>query len=800
MTNIPQVRAFGQEIEENFNLTQLFQSYVNKPEITALTPAFLVAGSQNVLIDYAQRVISRNGYTLYNQANTGAGGIKSSFDWQSSNGFNTNLRAWDHTLEFDWNGTYNTLLSNLRSTMISFDKVLDYAEQQDVLLFVNGDGAAMNRWSGGASKVRTSTATTITKAGVLSSVTTIAFNASAAPGTVAATITDSANNFLAAQFTAGDTLSVTGSVGNSSNFTIASVTAGTITLIMSDVLVTEAAGQTITMYNQTGPTWKSSRFFSTISGRAFTYKGISYLYSAGENTDTLTGVTAAAGQLVGVVTISQANPAIVTRVAHGLNVGDEIFFTTTGTLPAGLTADTPYFVIAGGYDANDFEVAATAGGAAIITTDAGSGTHTCYKVTPFPTVTAGDVVWQTPDLITLPSDITTPFPLFYPDLIGVQLNMVSFASTKSQMTFGSKDIDYTNFVITSPRAPGDPYQKPLTNGNATCVVPIDNDKAILNVQNTLLFGSGLDAWDQIDFHMSADNSEELLRIIRYKTAAGSGIISKDAITSIKNAVVYISREPALDFLGQGNLEAPDGRKNVPISDSIKTDFDSYDFTNADVAYWKRAIYIALPAEGLVLIYDMMRNLWQPPQTLAISKFAIIGDQLYGHSSVTNETYQLFVGTDDNGVAIEQVARFAYNNGGTRQRVKRMTEYWTDGYITANGVLTYTINFGFNGALGSASLEIDGNDESVVVTGGGEPLGNLPLGEGPFGGDSIDPLAGLPGADTPLQRFFQIDTCTAVDYTEHYVEYRMSTLGGQFAIVAHGSNQFDAGTVPILNKK
>lgn len=705
-----QPRAFGQEIEENFNLVQLFASYVNKPEITAITPAFLVSGSQNVLVDYAQRIISRNGYTLYNQANTGLGGIKGSYEWQTSTGSEFSLRSHDHSLEFDWNGTYNTLLTNLRSAALSFAKVLDYAEQQDVLLMVNGEGSSMRRWSGGVSKVRVSTGTTVTKAGVLTAVSTIAFNASASPGTIAATITDSALNFLNAGFAAGDTLSITGSSGNSSNFTIGSVTAGTITLIMSDILVTEIAGPSITMYNQTGPTWKSARFFSTISGRAILYNGTAYTYSGGESTDTLTGLTA------------------------------------------------------------------------------------------FPTVTAGDAVWQQSDTISLPSAVTSPFPLFYPDLINVQLNMVFLASTKSMIVVASKANDYTNFTTSATRAAGDPVQQPLTNGAATCIVPMDNDRAILNVQNTLLFGSGLDAWDQIDFHMSADNTQELLRIIRYKTAAGSGIISKDAITSIKSAIVYISREPALDFLGQGNLEAPDGRKNVPISDAIKNDFDSYDFTNSHVAYWKRAIYIALPVQGLVLIYDMMRNLWQPPQTIPVSRFAIIQDELYGHSSVTNETYKLFVGTDDNGISISQVARFAYNNGGTRARIKNLTEYWTDGYITVNATLTYTIFFGFNGALGSTACQILGNDEDVVVTGGANPIGDFPLGEGPFGGDSLDPTAGLPGANTPLQRFFQIDTCTPVDYTEHYVEYRMSTLGGQFAIVAHGSNQFDVGTAAIINKK
>lgn len=697
------------EVEDNFGLTNLFQSYVNKPEITDLAPNFLVKGSKNVLIDYAQRIVSRNGFALYNQTNTGKGGIKGSYEWDTSTGSRFALRSYDHSLEFDWNGTFNTLLSTLRSPLLEFAKVLDYTEQQDILLFVLGDGASMRRWSGGVSKVRSSTGTTLTKQGVLTAVSTIGFVAGDG-STVNPTITDSNNNFLNAGFAAGDSLNVSGSSSNNSNFTIASVTAGVITLIMSDVLVNEAAGSAVTMYNQTGPTWKSARFFSSVSGRSILYNGVAYTYTGGETTDTLTGLTS------------------------------------------------------------------------------------------FPAVTVGDAVWQASDTITLPSAVTSPFPNFYPDLIAVQLNMVFLASTKNQMVFASKNIDYTNFTITSPRAPGDPMQQPLTSGSCTCIVPIDNDSQQLGLVNTLIFGSGVDAFDQIDFHMSQDNTAELLRIIRYKTAQGSGLYSKSAICPIKSNTVYISREPSLNTLAQGNLEAPDGKKNAPISDPIKNDFDSYDFTNAHMKYWKRALYIALPASGIVLIYDLQRSLWQPPQTIPVGRFAIIGDWLYGHSSVTNETYKLFSGTNDNGVAISQVARFAYNNGGSRNRLKNMSTYWSDGYITANGELDYNVYLGFNGEKGIKPFSILGSDTKVTTSLGATPLGDDELGADPLGGSPFLDVSGLPGAGTPLLRFWQEDTMKAVDYIEFFTEYAMNTLDGQFALVAHGSNQWDAGTAPISHKK
>lgn len=75
------------------------------------------------------------------------------------------------------------------------------------------------------------------------------------------------------------------------------------------------------------------------------------------------------------VTISQANPALITWTGHALAVGQTVTFSTTGTLPAGLTTGTVYFVkvaTAG----TTFQVSLTSGGPAIVTTSTGTGFHT----------------------------------------------------------------------------------------------------------------------------------------------------------------------------------------------------------------------------------------------------------------------------------------------------------------------------------------------------------------------------------------------------------------------------------------
>lgn len=69
----------------------------------------------------------------------------------------------------------------------------------------------------------------------------------------------------------------------------------------------------------------------------------------------------------------------ITATAHGLVAGDKIHFTTTGTLPAGLSTNTDYYVISSGLTTDVFKVALTPAGTVVDITNTGTGTHTVYK-------------------------------------------------------------------------------------------------------------------------------------------------------------------------------------------------------------------------------------------------------------------------------------------------------------------------------------------------------------------------------------------------------------------------------------
>lgn len=75
----------------------------------------------------------------------------------------------------------------------------------------------------------------------------------------------------------------------------------------------------------------------------------------------------------GVVFTVNATTDTVEIVSHGYTDGKKFYLRSTTTLPGGLSADTPYFVI--NATTNNFQLALTLGGSAIDITSTGTGTH-----------------------------------------------------------------------------------------------------------------------------------------------------------------------------------------------------------------------------------------------------------------------------------------------------------------------------------------------------------------------------------------------------------------------------------------
>ena len=96
--------------------------------------------------------------------------------------------------------------------------------------------------------------------------------------------------------------------------------------------------------------------------------------------DETTPFDLAAGQQT-LTSISVGTPAVFTINDHGLQAGASLVFSTTGTLPTGITAGKEYYIAENGLTNNTFRITETFGGTVLInTTGAGSGTHSYQRL------------------------------------------------------------------------------------------------------------------------------------------------------------------------------------------------------------------------------------------------------------------------------------------------------------------------------------------------------------------------------------------------------------------------------------
>jgi hypothetical protein len=112
------------------------------------------------------------------------------------------------------------------------------------------------------------------------------------------------------------------------------------------------------------------RLFWSANGNLYYYNNASYINEI--------------SALIATATVSNgANAVVISASAHGLATGDDVYLTTDGELPTGLTASTKYWAIY--KDADEIYLATSydnaIAGTKIATSSAGSGTHSLYKYT-----------------------------------------------------------------------------------------------------------------------------------------------------------------------------------------------------------------------------------------------------------------------------------------------------------------------------------------------------------------------------------------------------------------------------------
>lgn len=419
----------------------------------------------------------------------------------------------------------------------------------------------------------------------------------------------------------------------------------------------------------------------------------------------------------------------------------------------------------------------------VYTYTGGESTTTLTGVSPTPVGEAdGSIVHQS--VVTVANSAMSGITATFTNgLIRTLNNQVFVGSLTSSVLWISKVNDFTDYTSSTPRE----------TGEGASLILDQNLVALEPQENFMYVSAGQDLWYNISFELQTSTvgvTYEQVNALPLKTGRQQGALSQAYVSHMKNDIILLSNEPTVDTFGriETSLATP---QTVNISDPIKLDMDSYNFTDGSIFYWRYYILLAVPVEGIVRIFNLNTKSWEAPQTLPISRFYIVDGELYGHSFNTFESYQLFTGYADrtypdfNGFPIIANWVFSYENYGSRYTYKRADELYVEGYINANTTLTASIVYELDGCVTTKNFTLDGDNSQFVCTLSSDSLGKVSLGKVKLGGGM---LSIHPGSQQGLPpKFRWIPTFNNTNFFECSIAFSVAGTDERMELLAFGLN-------------
>lgn len=439
----------------------------------------------------------------------------------------------------------------------------------------------------------------------------------------------------------------------------------------------------------------------------------------------------------GAVTVTVASPAVFTLVAHGLTAGTPIRFTTTGTLPTGLTVGTLYYVIAAGLTADAFEVSLTLGGAAVVTTGTQSGVHTVYRTTRnafgiLLTLTGTGEVFTDTYLGTLTGSLGSTGTINY--LTGAYTLSVGGTGTVNYQWQDMTVHGIADFTHTATRVAAEGFQFPQDDGGdpILCVV-VGLDGNYYTAKKSCFYALSIGADD-----VTADNNVYRRDI---------GIQSPRAICPTQFGIVFMNTanpsKPQLTILQRN----PVGGEVEPTVLFSSFKFANYYWDDAAFDVYERYITIACRTLDSALNDTiLLGNPSKGTMSVDITAYGArtfarnnSGDLFIG-SPVTTSVYNVYNGIDDNGDLIEN---FWTGRGELFQPPVRKGHYYPTslkkhrklrfkGLIAVDQYYAVYVDYDDTGPQLIGTVR---GDASYVDYGAGVAVGQSLVGAGPVGGDT-----------------------------------------------------------------
>lgn len=420
----------------------------------------------------------------------------------------------------------------------------------------------------------------------------------------------------------------------------------------------------------------------------------------------------------------------------------------------------------------------------------GESTTILTGVTPNPSAIAANT-------IAIQSVITasnTPASGFNNDFIKVINNQVYVGSYTSRLCYISKNTNFADYVVPTPRVAGDPE---LLTLDATL-------KGIGVRQGKACIGYGSGHWAVISFNDITVGSTltQQTKVDVKPVAALQAPYAHEFIDTVGDTIVYLAQDQQVRTFTDtvSNLFTS---AYPSISQEIATELSAEDFTNGALRCIGEFTYLTAPTVGKAYLYQVRQalnandqlvteRLWHSPFIWNLTRVDEINGLIYGFSNANPQVYQLWDtgqwhddSPSDENLPYSCVLALSYRTGGRRQGLISFSKIFSEGYISQGTPLNLLINYNYQGATTSIIGPVNSIDRpAYLFTPTLASLGDNSLGDEPLGNGGVTET----GEDTnTLPKFKNINSVAPVNCFEYQPVFYSDAPDAQWEILAVGTD-------------
>lgn len=416
----------------------------------------------------------------------------------------------------------------------------------------------------------------------------------------------------------------------------------------------------------------------------------------------------------------------------------------------------------------------------------GEGTTTLTGVTPDPSaIVAGSPAFQS-----VLTEADTPSASFSNDFIKVINNQAYVGSYTSRLCYISSNTDFTDYVVPTPRAAGDPE-----------VLTLDSTLNGIGVrQGNAYISFGTDSWAAIIFKdITVGSTLTQQTVVDIKPVATlQAAYAHEFIDSVGDNIVYLAKDQQVRTVGDfNNAFTP---RYPSLSQEIATELSEENFEGGGLRCIGEFTYVTAPASGTTYLRQVRETvdaggnvvaerLWHAPFIWNATRIDVISGTVVAFSNANPQVYEVWDtgqwhddSPSDEFLPYSCVCALSYRTGGHRQGLQQFDKNFTEGYITPGTPLNLLMNYNYKGTAGMALAVVNSVALPAFIFSPLVPsLGDASLGDNPLG----DVITSITVDELP--KFKVINSLGLTNCFEYQPIYFSDTADAQWEILAQGTN-------------